>query len=137
MSGPPARGDVVEYPYLWRWQQRKGEESGRKPRPVCVAIVVEREGKTHLFLAPITSSEPEDDRKALEVPALEAKRGGLRAGRSWIILDEVNYDLFEDSHDYNPGKPRLGRFSDPFTAKILSELQSQRARGRLHSVKRV
>ena len=128
---------MVEYPYLWRWQQQQGEESGRKPRPVCVTVAAEHQGKTHLFLVPITSTEPDEGRAALEVPALEAKRGGLGADKSWVILDEINHDVFEDSHDYDAGKPRLGRFSDPFTAKILRELESQRRAGRLHSVKRV
>jgi len=36
-------GDVVRFHYLWTRQAAKGEESGRKARPVCVVV------RTHLL----------------------------------------------------------------------------------------
>ncbi|MCW2319259.1 hypothetical protein M2322_004828 [Rhodoblastus acidophilus] len=63
-------GDVVPaYPYLWVWQSRRGEEAGRKDRPVCVAIAIQSaDGLTHLALLAITGTTPSADQRAVEIP---------------------------------------------------------------------
>jgi hypothetical protein len=88
-------GDVLPgYPYLWRWQQDKGEDAGRKDRPVCVAIAsTDPHGLTHLALLPMTGTQPRADQIALELPPLEVRRIGLKEHkRAWIIVSEYNYD---------------------------------------------
>lgn len=38
-------GQVIDYPYLWAWQDERGETEGRKNRPTCVVVAV-RSAKT-------------------------------------------------------------------------------------------
>lgn len=117
----PAPGDLWRYDYLWRWQQDSGETEGRKPRPVTlVAVMIDRDGKTNLFILPITSFPPATGRLALKVPQMERRRAGLDDDKpSWIILDEYNHDLLEQSYYFDPNA-RLGGFSAAFLQKALS-----------------
>src|SRR3954466_5396947 len=71
-------GEVISYPYLWAWQQQRGETEGRK-RPVCVVIAIRSatDGNTHLALLAITTQPPQAGRIALEIPEIERKRAGL------------------------------------------------------------
>ena len=79
-----------------------------------VAVVTDKAGKTNLFILPITSLPPRPDRLALEVPQIERRRAGLESDKPlWIMLDEYNHDLLEDSSYFDP-TARVGRFSDAF-----------------------
>ena len=40
-------GQIVEYPYLWQWQQDRGESDGRKRRPVCIVAAVRGARRCH------------------------------------------------------------------------------------------
>ncbi|GLS17784.1 hypothetical protein GCM10007874_07990 [Labrys miyagiensis] len=116
----PKSGDVWRYDYLWRWQHDAGETEGRKSRPVSlVAVVIDKDGKTNLFILPITSSPPSSDRLALEVPEIERRRAGLNDMPLWIILDEYNHDLFEGSFYLDPSAC-IGRFSEAFQRTTLN-----------------
>jgi len=43
---------------------------------------------------PITTKQPERDRFAFEIPAIEKRRAGLDADRHlWIIMDKFNSDV--------------------------------------------
>ncbi len=119
----PRQGDVWSYDYLWRRQHETGEEHGRKPVPTAlVATVFIREGRTNLFILPITSMEPGKDRHALEVPEIERARAGQDPETClWVLLDEYNHDVLETSFYLNPGG-RLGAFSPAFTGRVLSTL---------------
>lgn len=81
-------GEVISYPYLWAWQQERGETEGRKQRPVCVVIAIRNaaDGNTHILLLAITTQPPQAGRIALEIPDIERRRAGLddlsRAGSS-------------------------------------------------------
>jgi hypothetical protein len=82
-----ATGDIVPaYPYLWRREKDRGEDAGRKERPVCVTIAMkDPAGLTHMALLAITGSEPTGDQTAVELPALEIRRIGLRSHkRAWV-----------------------------------------------------
>lgn len=115
----PIAGDVWRYGYLWRWQHERGETAGRKPRPVAiVAVLVERRAATNLFLLPITSSLPDQARFAIEIPQIERRRAGLDDIPLWIIIDEYNHDILEESHLFDPNA-RIGRFSPTFHASLL------------------
>ncbi|WP_413990124.1 hypothetical protein ACMDCR_30055 [Labrys okinawensis] len=116
----PKSGDVWRYDYLWRWQFEAGETEGRKDRPISlIAVMMNREGKTNLFILPITSSPPPPDRLALKVPEIERRRAGLDDMPLWVILDEYNHDLLEGSFYFDPGA-RIGRFSEAFQRTALN-----------------
>ncbi|PRH84214.1 hypothetical protein C5L14_28435 [Labrys okinawensis] len=115
----PRSGDLWHYDYLWRRQHGAGETEGRKARPVSlVAVVVDKAGKTNLFILPITSSPPSPDRLALEVPKLERRRAGLDDMPLWVMLDEYNHDLLEKSFYFDPAA-HIGRFSEAFHQTVL------------------
>ena len=53
----PEPADVLSYSYLWAREAERGEESGRKDRPVVVVVArVERESDTLVLVAPVTHS---------------------------------------------------------------------------------
>jgi hypothetical protein len=115
----PIAGDVWRYDYLWRWQHERGETAGRKPRPVSVvAVLVERQSFTDLFMLPITGSPPDATRLAIEIPEIERRRAGLDDKPLWIVFDEYNHDILEQSHVFDPAA-RVGGFSTSFHASLL------------------
>ncbi|ARQ12479.1 hypothetical protein NXC12_PB00075 (plasmid) [Rhizobium etli] len=116
-------GEVISYPYLWAWQQQRGETEGRKQRPVCVVVAIRSvaDGNTHLVLLAITTQPPQAGRVALEIPDIERRRAGLGdLKQSWIIIDEYNYDVVEQSWYIEPYQKALGRFSKSFMMKIAA-----------------
>lgn len=117
-------GDVVPYPYLWKWQDRRGETEGRKDRPVCVAVCVRaRDGLTHVALLAISSRPGDAGQLTLEIPPIERRRAGLRAFKdAWVALDEFNYDIVEKSHYLDPSQAALGRFSKSFMMQVAKRL---------------
>jgi hypothetical protein len=121
-SDEPAAGDVIRYPYLWRWQSTRGESEGRKDRPTCLVLAVrDKVRKTHLVLLAITSQQPADDRRALEIPELERRRAGLDdTKQAWIMVDEYNYDIAEQSFYFDSRQKPLGAFSRRFLGEIAS-----------------
>lgn len=133
----PKPGQLFGYHYLWKWQAARGETEGRKKRPVCVAVVVVNDNGQHvLFIAPITSKEPDPDRKAIEVPETEARRAKLdSAMRLWVIVDELNADILEASYTWEDRLPR-GAFSPAFTDAIVRAVQDVRQSGRLRLANR-
>ncbi|MDD9718717.1 hypothetical protein PVW48_18295 [Dinoroseobacter sp. PD6] len=128
----PVAGQVFDYHYLWKWQADRGETEGRKKRPSCVVIVVTNAAGQHvLFIAPITSKSPDKNRSALPIPETEARRAKLATDvRLWVILDELNADVLEQSYTFEERSPR-GALSPAFTDAILREVQRLRAAGKL------
>ena len=126
-------GQVIDYPYLWAWQDERGETEGRKNRPTCVVVAVRsaKDGFTHMALLAITTQPPQDDRIALEVSDIECRRAGLSdVKRCWIVVDEYNYDIAERSWYIEPGVKALGRFSKAFMMKIATAFAEARTTGR-------
>src|SRR6185312_5399397 len=78
MSRELLPGQIIAYPYLWAWQNDRGETDGRKSRPTCVVVAVRsaKDGLTHLALLAVTTQPPQLDRAAIEVPDTEARRAG-------------------------------------------------------------
>lgn len=122
MSRGVRRGDIVSYPYLWRWQveENPDREHGEKDRPVCVILTVtDKQGLTHLLLLPISSKPPFEDQAAIEIPGLELRRANLTGyDRGWITISECNYDVLERSYYFDPSQAPVGRFSDAFLEKL-------------------
>lgn len=137
MTKPPAPGEVFRYPYLWRREADAGETEGRKRRPICVAVVSAADpARTLLFIVAITSRPPGPARVALAVPEIEARRAGIDATRSWVILDEMNVDILERSYAFEDRTP-LGRFSAGFTRSIQTTLRDARRASRLGATSRI
>lgn len=133
MSREYLPGQVITYPYLWSWQDERGETEGRKGRPTCVVVAVRgaNDGQTHLALLAITTQPPQADRIALEVPAIECRRAGLGdLKQCWVVVDEYNYDIAERSWYIEPGGKALGRFSKTFMMKIATVFAGARSSGR-------
>ncbi len=123
MSREFVPGQIISYPYLWSWQDERGETEGRKSRPTCVVVAVRsaKDGLTHLALLAVTTQPPQTDRAALEIPDTEAHRAGLSGlKRCWVIVDEYNYDVAERSWYIEPDEKTLGRFSKAFMMRIAA-----------------
>ena len=133
----PKEGDVWSYEYLWRREHEAGAEHGRKSRPTAlVATVVDHDGRTNLFILPITSKKPGEDRLAMEVPQMDRARAGLDSGmRLWVILDEYNHDVLETSFYFDPNG-RRGEFSPVFNQKALATFIEAARKGRTKRVLR-
>jgi hypothetical protein len=114
-------GAIINYPYLWKWQRDRGESSGRKDRPVRVVIAIRGvdKGHTHVALLAISSMPPRADQRALEIPEIECRRGGLSdVKQAWITVGEYNYDIVERSFYLDINQPTLGRFSRHFMMRL-------------------
>jgi hypothetical protein len=122
----PQQGAVLRYPYLWARERDAGESAGRKPRPVCLVLRISDAASAihHLVLLPITSQAPSYDRVALEIPDIERRRAGLtRYARAWVIADEYNYDIAEQSFHLEPDA-QIGTFGAKFLREIAKALRS-------------
>lgn len=131
MSPDYRPGQILDYPYLWQWQQERGESDGRKPRPVCVVAAVRGagDGLTHLALLAITTSRPGEGRTAVEIPEIECRRAGLvDVKRAWVVVDEYNYDVAERSWYLEPAAAGEGRLSKPFMMKLAVAFTTARRR---------
>lgn len=126
-------GGVYNFSYLWAWQFQKGEESGRKFRPVC--LVLKRPGdESALFLFPLTSRMPEADRLSLNIPSDELRRCGLQPP-CWIILDEFNRTLADRPFDFESLEP-LGLFSAKFMKGMARRIKKGSKDQRIQPVPR-
>lgn len=126
-------GEVYEFSYLWKRQAEQGEESGRKDRPVCLAVTSGQD-PTALFLFPITSQKPLSDREAIASSETECRRANLEPP-SWLVIDELNYTTTDNLVDF-VGLSPLGAFSTAFLATIAQRIKALRARGRVAIVNR-
>ena len=122
MSDGFRRGDIISYPYLWRWQieENADREHGEKDRPVCVILTLtDKQGLTHVLLLPISSKPLFEGQQAIEIPTLELRRAKLTGHeRGWITVSECNYDVLERSYYLDRSQPRLGRLSDAFLETV-------------------
>jgi len=117
-------GQIVDYPYLWRWQALEGRANAEKDRPVCLALMLKSDSITHLIILPISGSPPHNDRQALEIPQLELRRAGLSTfRRGWLSVDEYNYDVVERSYYFDGGQRPRGAFSAKFLKEILKAIR--------------
>ncbi len=133
----PKKGDVWDYEYLWRREHEAGAEHGRKLRPTAlVTTAVGKDGRTNLFILPITSKEPMKDRLAMEIPQMERKRAHLASDmRLWVFLDEYNHDFLETSFYLDPNGKK-GAFSSVFTQKVHRIFVEAARKGRVKRVPR-
>ncbi|APO71954.1 hypothetical protein ACDY97_07540 [Rhizobium mongolense] len=126
------KGDIVTYPYLWRWQDDKGQEHGEKDRPVCLLLAMrDDKDNTHILLLPISSAPPYSGQTALEIPALELKRAKLSdLKRGWITVSECNYDILGKSYHFDMTQTPRGKFSGIFLEEVRKAFAPFLAAGR-------
>jgi hypothetical protein len=119
MTEAPKAGTLMRYPYLWARQADSGEAEGRKRRPCAVVLALMRSmGKTELRLCAVTTQPPQRTTRAVPVPEIEKRRAGLDAHIPlWVIIDEHNVDVFEQSFYIEPNS-QLGVFSATFTKEL-------------------
>jgi hypothetical protein len=99
-------------------------------------VMVNAEGQHVLFIAPITSKQPDRERFAIAIPETEAHRAQLDSHIPlWVIVDELNADVFEASYTLEDRSPR-GQFSPAFTDTVLRGIQAVRKTGKLSISKR-
>ena len=127
------KGQVVRFHYLWNRQALEGEETGRKARPVCV-VVRTAANPGVVFLFPITSQRPRDERLFLSISQIECRRAGLDFP-CWIVLDEYNRVELDKAFDFESTRP-LGSFSPAFLKKIALSVKDAAAARRLTGVSR-
>lgn len=128
-------GDVFLYSYLWSREHERGEESGRKTRPVCVMIIFrDSGGKEATLLFPITSKAPSAQTKAVEIPQTEARRARLLSP-SWVVVSEFNTDDLSTSFALE-GREPLGTFSSRFMAIVAAQAAAAVRSGASKSVRR-
>lgn len=97
----PRNGAVIHYGYLWKNEQQAGRTEATKDRPVAVVLAHKSsdDGRTAVFVLPITHGRPQNLAVSVEIPPDIKRRLGQDDERSWIVCDEVNqfiwpgYDL--------------------------------------------
>jgi hypothetical protein len=132
-----ANGLVWRYYFVWGSEHTRGEESGRKARPVCLQLLLDvpQAGRNPVLLVPLSSKPPLPGDEALEVPPLELRRVGL-SGPSWLKFNDLNLDPdFERSANVAEARP-LGQFSSAFTKRVRTQLRDAIARRRASVVAR-
>ena len=87
----PDIGHVIRYSYLWWDEHCRGKEEGLKDRPCSVVLNrKDDQGRTVLFVLPITHAPPQNPDHGIEIPPQTKKRLGRDEERSWIITTEYN-----------------------------------------------
>ena len=114
------QGDGAHFHYLWHHEAQEGEESGRKPRPVCIVVKTPANPDV-VFLFPFTTKSPLPGRVALSVPEIECRRIGI-APPSWIILDEYNRVEMDKDYDFVSTEP-IGSVSAAFLREIAATIR--------------
>jgi hypothetical protein len=126
-------GDILRYYYLWSHQADAGEQSGRKPRPVCL-VVRSTANPASMFLFPFTTKEPTGERGFLAVSEIECRRGGLDFP-VWLILDEFNSVQADETYDLASPRP-LGTFSPAFLRRVAQAIKDLSAQRRVRAIVR-
>lgn len=126
-------GEIVRYGYLWAREADSGEESGRKSRPVCVAVRTSSKPAA-LFLFPITRQKPDSARFHFAISEIECRRGGL-SFPSYLIIDEYNHVPVDAAYDLESPHP-IGAFSPAFMRKVAARIKDVATRSRLRGVRR-
>lgn len=87
-SLPVQPGDVIQYSYLWAYEESEGHAEGRKDRPCTVMIILA--DKNLVSVCPITHTPPEKG-QGIQVPRKTCDRLGLDDERPcWIVTTEIN-----------------------------------------------
>jgi hypothetical protein len=88
----PRVGLVIRYGYLWAADAAKGCDEGDKDRPATIVMMIDNlaPSSPNVIVLPITHSAPAVGTEAMEIPREVARKAGLDAARSWVVLSEFN-----------------------------------------------
>ena len=137
----PEPGLVIGYSYLWRAEQQRDSEEGRKTRPCSVVFVTaDQGGRTVVLVLPITHRPPARKSEAVEIPARTKARLGLDGERSWIVVTEAN-EFVWPGPDLRPVRPgasgfALGYLPPDLYRKVRDGFVKEWRRTGLHPVRR-
>lgn len=114
-----------------------------KDRPCAVVLTAKREGdKTIVAVAPITHTQPQDPKAAVEIPAATKERLRLDDARSWIVTNEINIFTWPGV-DLRPVNSRdqaqgfaYGPLPEQLANSIIDDVKEQRRLGQLKMVRR-
>ncbi len=85
---PVRPGEIIQYAYLWAYEELEGHLDGRKDRPCAVMIV--QASKNIVSVCPITHTPPRAG-QGIRVPAKTCERLGLdEQAPCWVITTEMN-----------------------------------------------
>ena len=88
-----------------------------------------------MFILPITTQPPTEKQTAVAIPNIEAKRANLDVTPSWVIVDELNVDLYETSYALED-RQRRGAFSSAFVDHVLRAVAEIRKAQKLKTATR-
>lgn len=128
-SVPVKSGDVIQYAYLWGYEDREGHVDGRKDRPCAVMIV--HASKHIVGVCPITHTPPKDG-YGVEVPSQTCARLGLDdQARCWIITTEMNQFVWPgpDIRKTSSGQHSYGLLPAALFKKVKAQLLANSAQG--------
>jgi len=111
----PEPGLVISYGYLWRHEQRRGQEEGAKARPCAIVLATASEADDVVVtVAPITHSPPQDSALAVALSAKVKRHLGLGDAPSWIMANEVNRFIWPGPDLRPTSRADPGRFDYGF-----------------------
>ena len=120
----PEPGLVIRYDFLWKHEEKRGQEQGVKDRSCAVVLATKpkEDGSRTVMLAPITHSPPRTDETAIEVPAKVGQHLGLDDDRSWIKTHQVNTLTWpKDQIPFGVVQTKQGDWSQGMLPDKLSE----------------
>jgi len=126
---PLRPGEVVQYSYLWAYEELAGHVDGRKDRPCAVMIVQATE---HIVaVCPITHTPPKDGLGVPVPPRTLARLGLDDAAPCWIITTELNQFIWPgpDLRKTPAGRPSYGLLPRAVFEQVRSQLLANHARG--------
>lgn len=140
----PKPGLVIRFDYLWRDEQRRGQQDGRKDRP-CVIVVATKEredGSRRVMVCPTTHLPAQENQTAVEIPPKLARALDLDDDRMWIKTHELNSFIWEKDRIpvgmvKTPGGKWLhGIVPYAIREEVLAQVRLNNQQRRLSQVKR-
>ena len=96
MSIEPRTGLVVHFNYLWKSEDRDGQETSRDNHPCVIMRCMETpSGDKLVYLCPITHTPPKPGQTAVELGPKTKAHLGLDQDRQWLKTSELNQVYWE------------------------------------------
>lgn len=129
LAVPVRPGDVIQYAYLWAYEELEGHLEGRKERP-CAVIIVQA-AKHMVGVCPITHTPPKAGHGIL-VPSRTCRRLGLdEQAPCWVITTEMNQFVWPgpDIRRAPSGQYSYGLMPAALFEQIKAQLLTNHAKG--------
>ncbi|WP_376696596.1 hypothetical protein [Wenzhouxiangella sp. EGI_FJ10305] len=126
---PVKPGDVIQYAYLWAYEELEGHVEGRKERPCAVMIV--HASKHVVGVCPITHTPPRANH-GVQLPAQTCERLGLDdQAPCWVVTTELNQFVWPgpDIRRVPSGQHSYGLMPAALFQKIKAQLLANHAQG--------